>query len=32
MNYVTAKEAKKALHIKPTTLKVYKDQGKIKYK
>ena len=32
MNYVSAKEAKAFLHINPTTLKAYKDQGLIKYK
>lgn len=32
MNYVTSKEAKKLLHINPTTLKRWKDLGLIKYK
>ena len=32
MNYVSACEAKKLLHINGTTLKVWKDKGIIKYK
>ena len=32
MNYITAKEIKQILHINPTTLKTWKDNGKIKYK
>ena len=32
MNYITAKEIKNILHINATTLKTWKDSGKIKYK
>ena len=32
MNYITTKEAKSILHINATTLKYWKDSGKIKYK
>lgn len=32
MNFVSAKEAKNILKINPTTLKVWKDSGKIVYK
>lgn len=32
MNYITTKEAKSILHINATTLKSWKDSGKIKYK
>ena len=32
MRYVTAAEAKRELHITPSTLKIWKDTGKIKYK
>lgn len=32
MRYVTAAEAKRELHIVPSTLKIWKDTGKIKYK
>ena len=32
MRYVTAAEAKRELHIVPSTLKIWKDSGKIKFK
>lgn len=32
MNYITTKEVKSILHINATTLKSWKDSGKIKYK
>lgn len=32
MNYVSAKEAKRLLQVNGTTLKVWKDSGRLKYK